>query len=208
MKKYLIFDLDGTLINSKNKNEEKVINIIKSLNPEKENQARYILSNTAWMPLLKQLKLIFEEQIKDLNLEELTEKIYNELLSLENEITFFPWVMEKIKDLREKYTLFITTGNSTRFAREELEKAWIQDYFEVILGSDKFLKWPEHIKIFKEKVADDDFCKYAIYIWDGERDREIALSHNISFIHIGNENIDTYEISDIRDIDEIFEKIT
>jgi len=42
------------------------------------------------MPLLKQLKLIFEEQIKDLDLEELTEKIYNELLSLENEITFFP----------------------------------------------------------------------------------------------------------------------
>ena len=203
MKKYIVFDLDGTLINSKKKNEEKVISIIKDIQPEKVNQAQYILSTTAWMPLIKQLELIFKDTLQDINLEELTKKIYDEIFSLEKEVSFFPWVIEKIKELNWKYKLFVTTGNSTRFAKKELENVGIHKYFELILWSDEFLKWPEHIDIFKQKVDDENFCEHAIYIWDGERDREIAIAHSIPFVHIGEQNIDKYEIACISCIDDI-----
>jgi hypothetical protein len=33
------------------------------------------------------------------------------------------------------------------------------------------------------------------------------MAHHIPFIHIGNDKIDTYEISDISEINEVLEKI-
>jgi hypothetical protein len=38
--------------------------------------------------------------------------------------------------------------------------------------------------MFKDTTADQDFEKYAVYLGDGNTDREIAQSHNIDFIKI------------------------
>lgn len=207
LKKYIIFDLDGTLINSIERNRDKIVKIIGEVDEKKINTAKYILSTTSWMPLLKQLEIIFDHN-KNIDFQNLKNKIYENLqCQALGEIKFFPWTIEKLKELSNNYKLFITTANSTRFAKEELKKVGIENLFEEIIWSENVLKWKEHIDLFKEKSLDENFCRHAIYVGDGQRDREIAMSQNITFIHIGNEEIDTYEIPDISEIDEILEKI-
>jgi len=47
LKKYLIFDLDGTLINSVERNREKIVQLIGEVDENKINTAKYILSTTS-----------------------------------------------------------------------------------------------------------------------------------------------------------------
>ncbi len=205
-KKYIIFDLDGTLINSVEKNREKIVQIIGEVDENKINTAKYILSTTSWMPLIRQLEIIFDHN-QAIDIENLKNKIYNSFQINPEESNFFPWTIEKIKELAQDYKLFLTTGNSTRYAKEELKKAGLENYFEEIIWSEDILKGKEHICIFKDKSFDEKFCEWAIYVGDGDRDREIAMAHHIPFIHIGNDKIDTYEIADISEIDEVLEEI-
>jgi hydroxymethylpyrimidine pyrophosphatase-like HAD family hydrolase len=47
LKKYIIFDLDGTLINSIERNRDKIVKIIGEVDEKKINTAKYILSTTS-----------------------------------------------------------------------------------------------------------------------------------------------------------------
>lgn len=200
MKKYLIFDLDGTLIESMGTLIEWIIYVLKKYIWEiDEQKVRYVISNTAGSPIKKQLEMIFPD--KNLELDKLKELIYEEILT--HNANFFPWVIEKIKHLKEKYFLFLTTWNSTQVAEKHLKEAWIFELFEIIYGSEQVPKSEEHLEYFKDYSLDEDFYKKAIYIWDGNNDRILAGIKNIDFIHIWNDKIDKYEINSVCEIDEV-----
>lgn len=199
MKKYLIFDLDGTLIESMSNSVQIIIDTLSEIPETDFEKVRYIFATTAWTPLLKQLQMIYEEREVDCEL--LTNQIYEKLLHLEAH--FFPGVVEKIHELKEKYILFLTTWNSTPTAYKHLEKWWILPYFEMILGSDEIHKGAAHLEIFQNHIWEKDFYEKSLYIWDGDADRIFAQSKNIDFIHIGNEKKDMYEISSVSEIDTI-----
>jgi negative regulator of sigma E activity len=99
--------------------------------------------------------------------------------------------------------LFLSTWNSDNFAKEILKKWNIYHYFEKVLGSTNIMKSSEHLEEFYKHIQDENFYKNATFIWDWARDREIAESKNLNFIHIGNQWKDKYEISEIKYIETI-----
>lgn len=206
MKKYIIFDLDWTLIKSQKKLENIIIKYLKKNFSIDEEKTKYLFSSTRWTGLAIQIQmLLWLQQDKA---KEIANKIYKEINKTEK-WDFFDWVPEKIKQLSKKYKLFLSTWNSTIFAEENLRKWDIYNYFEYILWSEKISKSDEHIKIFKDYIWDDDFEKYAIFVWDWEKDREIAIYCWIDFIHIDenleNRFFDKYEIKSVSDIDIILD---
>lgn len=198
MKKYLIFDLDGTLIES----HKELTNLITKYFFEnfwvEKDEVKYYLSNSRWTWLPKQVEKILWKSPEESK--KIADDIYKKINNLWNS-KFFDGVPEKIKELSKKYILFLSTWNSTTFAENNLKNWEIYDCFEYILWSEKTPKSDEHIKIFKEIVWDDDFEKKSIFIWDGEKDREIAKKCAIDFVHI-DENLennfwDKYEIKSV-----------
>ena len=204
MKKYLIFDLDWTLIKSQKVLLELVSNYLKENFWIENEKSKYFLSSTRGMPLFEQIKEIlgFDEH----KAKEIANDIYKKIENTEKG-NFFLWVPAKIKELRKNYKLFLSTWNSTKFAEENLKKWEIFDCFEYILWSENIWKNIEHIEIFKNYTWDKDFEKLAVFIWDWEKDRDIAKEANMDFIHIDedlkNGFWDKYEIKYVSDISDI-----
>ncbi len=185
MYKYLIFDLDWTLIKSNKLNTKQALHYIRKIDEIYLDKAEYIFSTTQWMNLYDQLKLIFDDKnLPDEVIEKIWKKIYKRIRSKENEVEFFKWVADKIKELSEKYKLFLTTWNSTKFAKEVLDSEWIKDNFELIYGSDEIKKWNQHLNIFKNYSEDNEFYKKSIYFWDWDMDKLFANEAWIKFVRI------------------------
>ena len=204
MKKYLIFDLDGTLIKSTESIVEIVVDFISAhFWNDFDEKIRYVLSNTKWTALKKQLHMILWDVE---NIDKINEDLYKKIM-VSQKSDFIRGAKEKLHDLEEKYTLFLSTANSTESAKKILKDGWVDTLFAIILWSEKILKWPDHIKIFEEYTRDRFFIEDTIYIGDGEKDREIAMKFWIDFIHVWSDNIDTYEIPSIRYIWPLLDEI-
>lgn len=208
MKKYLIFDLDWTLIQSQKKLVKIVINYFEKNFWENKEKILNLLSTTRWMSIREITKKLLN--ISDEKAKKIADNIYKEINKYWD-YNFFPWVIEKIEELSKQYKIFLSTWNSTIFAENNLKKWNIYNCFEYILGSEKILKSDEHIKFFKEISLDENFEKHSIFIWDWEKDREIAKFCWIDFIHI-DENLenkfnDKFEIKSVTEIDKILNKL-
>jgi len=204
MKKYLIFDLDGTLLKSDEEINTLIYNYIKkNIDPELIDTARYLIENNQWMSIKETMTTLIDDK-NDANKHYLA--ITWMIDDLQDQVKFFDWVQDKIKELSLKYTLFLSTWNSDKFANEMLSHGWVDHCFHKILWSSFILKSPEHIDELATYSWDDDFYDKAVFIWDWQRDRFIAKSKNIDFIHIWSENIDTYEIQTVTQIDTILEQ--
>ena len=201
--KYIIFDLDWTLIESMSDTIKLIINHLSKIPETDIEKAEYIFSTTAWMPLRNQIEIIYKD-LENIDTDLITSDIYKSLLSHDAE--FFEWIPEKIKELKNNYKLFLTTWNSTQVANKHLIKWWIKEHFELVYWSDIILKWKEHLELFKEHSWDDDFFKNSVYVGDWHSDRKYAKEAWIDFIHIWDENIDKYEIKTVKDINDILNK--
>ncbi len=199
MKKYIIFDLDWTLIKSMWEVRKIVFKTLSHINPDIIEKASYIFETTKWMPLNEQITLILWEWY---NHKKITEEIYEKLENIDSD--FFPWALDLIHELKDNYKLFLSTWNSTQTAINHLQKWWVKDFFEIIIWSDKTPKWTEHIDIFKDFTQDNDFYKNSIYVWDWEKDREIANYFWIDFIFIwDNSQNDKYVIKEVKELKEL-----
>jgi len=205
MKKYIIFDLDGTLIESMSDTLKLIYNELSKIKWTDMELVKYVFTQTMWKPLKKQLELIYKDKTKS-EIDEITNIIYKKLS--QKEANFFDGAINTIKNLHKKwYKLYLSTWNSTDFAIKTLKRWWIINYFDIVLWSDKILKWPDHLEIFKQNSWDENFYKNAIYVWDGNSDREFAKLKNITFVHIWNDKKDIYEINSIKYLEKLINKI-
>lgn len=204
MKKYLIFDLDGTLVRS-NKQIDTIIYayISQEIDPELLDKARYIIQNNQWMSLYETLEILLEWDKKTANIH--ADKIYDKINSISNEVDFFEWIPEKIIELSKKYRIFLSTGNSDEFAQKILKKWGIYDCFEKIYGSTYIPKSPEHVQQIINHIQDEDFVKKSIFIWDGQRDELIAKYFWMDFIHISPIQEKHYQIQSVNEINNILD---
>ena len=208
MKKYLIFDLDWTLIKSNKIWLKQILHYIKKIDKNYLEKAKYIFTTTMWMNIFDQLKLIFDDKnMSDKEIKHLWEKMYKRIRSKEDKMHFFKWTEDKIKKLSKKYKLFLTTWNSTQFAKDILKEWWIINCFELIYWSDEIKKWKQHLDIFKNYSENDIFFKESIYFWDGDMDQLFAKESWIDFVRIWDfEEEENYVLESIAYIDNILDK--
>ncbi len=205
MKKYLIFDLDWTLINSTHEILDIIEGYIAEKYPEYLETAKYYIKNHLGMSLQEQLVKILNNEQEAIKA---TKEIYSLLNNLRDKLHFIDWVEEKILELSKNYKLFLTTWSSTSFAESALKWWWIYECFELIYWSDQILKWQKHLDIFNEYSLDKDFYKNSIYIWDWEMDKIFATQAWIDFIRIWTKwTKDENRIKSVTEINTILDKI-
>ncbi len=202
MKKYLIFDLDWTLVQSAHQIDNIIYQyIIDHLDPELVEHARYLIKNNQWMSIYEWVEIL-------LNCDKQTakyhgDKIYSQINKVTGEINFFDGIPEKIKQLSQSYTLFLSTGNSDEFAEKMLKKWGIDTCFSKILWSSFIPKSPEHIQQFIKYSGNENFIDEAIFIWDGQVDEAIAKFYGMDFIHISPFTENKFQIKSVNQIDNI-----
>lgn len=193
IKKYLILDLDWTLINSNSNIKDLILLFFKNKEPNYYDKVRYNLDFNKISNIQDLLKIIYWN-----NYDLLIEKnIYDFLDKNNQKNSFIEWTLEKILELKDKYTLYLSTWSSTKSAENILQKGWVKQYFEMIQWSDMIPKSEEHLDIFKIHSWDKDFFKKAISIWDSIRDELFATNRNIDFIKIWNKYKSIYDINNI-----------
>jgi FMN phosphatase YigB (HAD superfamily) len=133
----------------------------------------------------------------------ISKKIIEEFEKINQNIEFFPWVLEKMVELSKWYKLFLTTSSPTYVAENALKSWWIFELFEIIYWSEQIAKSEIHLEYFQEYSSDENFYRKALYIWDWNNDRVFAQRKNIDFIHIWNDKKDKFEINSVCEIDEI-----
>jgi FMN phosphatase YigB (HAD superfamily) len=208
MKKYIIFDLDGTLIKSEWANFPVQYNVLKKYIQDLEyDYFVYYCTQTAGTPLFDQLRVLLKNNYDEEQLHVITDEIYEAITKNIANNPFFDGVIDMIKEFDKNYSLFLSTGNSDEFALKKLNEWGVHVCFDRIMGSAVIPKGPEHIKIFKEITADEDFEKNCVYIWDGNTDREIAHMHHIDFIKVWKAWIDKYEVEKTVDAKEIIKSL-
>lgn len=207
MKKYLIFDLDWTLIDSSEIIDKKIFWEVKKINKEAYKKAKSIAWKNQWLWLKDFFDLIFEWIDIEINTEDFAKEVYKKILKKEKKIKYLPWVIKEIKKLRKDYRLFLTTWSSTKFAKDMLKIWWIKKYFEKIKWSSKIAKWISHLEEFREITKDKDFFEYSVYIWDWDKDRDFAQEAWIDFIHIWDLWQDKYEIPWVKFIEKPLKKL-
>jgi len=162
MKKYIVFDFDGTMADTYNN----VLDIANDLKKDgykeinfkdiREHGFRYLIQKSG-IPLRKIPKFVYQIKSK---------------LKKENNIKLFPGILDVFKELNKSYNLGIVSSNSEENVKIVLKRYKIENLFNFIY-SDSFL-FGKHLVLKrmckKYKINPDDI----IYV--GDEDRDIIAS--------------------------------
>lgn len=181
MKRYIILDLDGTLIDSEWVLEKEILKEFQTHRPDYVDKVRYFWNTLNGMGYRDFLTRIFENSEDIIFMEEKIKRVIEECKS---NFTFFPWAVDTVRLLSLNYTLFLSTGNYTENAVEILKNAGIHGLFAHIQWSEIFSKSPLHISIFKDMAMDPDFEKYTLSVGDGDVEKSVAETCKIDFIQV------------------------
>ena len=181
MKKYLIFDLDWTLIDSHWTNWNRIQDYIDKNLPEYSDNAKYSLKQMyRFSNISKILLQIMPEKEYEKHIIWIKKVLDKKPLN----INFYSWAIDLIKRLSKKYDLYLSTWSPEHILEEVLNHWEILDYFKLTKWSKFIQKWVEHIEIFKDYSEDSEFEKYSILIWDWYMDKFIAEQCWIDFIRV------------------------
>lgn len=194
MKRYLILDLDGTLIDSEGTLEKEILREFEVHKPEYVDAVKYIWKSANGMWYREFLEKIFTQ--KD-DIDFMEQRIVALLEKHKEWFSFFPEAIETLHALSLNYILFLSTWSYTQFATQVLKKWWVEHLFAHIQWSETHSKSLKHIEIFKDITMDPDFETYALSVWDGPVEKNVALESGIDFIQIGIHGTHTHEIENI-----------
>lgn len=183
---FVVFDVDGTLVNNMPLIHQVFAEILKKeLGISREKSIKFLDSRTG-LPIQRIFKEILAIYHKDKN----TKKITDLFLRKVREGTSPPFEGAKsvLRELRKNLQIFSISGNSTENIKISLKKASLINYFDLVLGSEKFPKGKKHIEIFAKKVGLSfrEFTSRTFLVGDGARDMAIAYKYGIYAIGIAN----------------------
>jgi phosphoglycolate phosphatase len=188
----IVFDLDGTLINSMPAHAETYSLVLEKAFsiPKPESQKDYYF--TAGQPLDQQVK--HTASLHGINLssdgaKELRQGFWDILKNSKFEL--FPFAINVISELSKAgYKLAISSGSSPDITIAKLRHTEVYKYFLITLGSDYendfLLKGVEHLEYIKKQlnVSNEFFTENTLMIGDGIHDMEIAQKAKLKSIGI------------------------
>jgi HAD superfamily hydrolase (TIGR01509 family) len=146
--KALLFDLDGTIIDSEKLGFEAIIDCARGWGVKIKEQDAALIAGRKWDVafdhLMARYKIPLGRQQMAL---EILERYHEKLQS---DVRAVPGVVDAIRDLRQKYRLALVSGSFRRDILFALEHLGIKDSFEVILGAEDYER---------SKPAPDGFIK-------------------------------------------------
>ena len=177
--KSIIFDMDGTLINSGNiiANTINHVRVNSGLNIMEKS---YLLENIN-NPHINPAQFFYETEQFTPKHTELFETYYDEHCI--SDIELYDGIEKLLKVLKNKFTLTIATNASTNFALQMTEHLDIQHYFKDIIGADKVEQSKPHPDMLNALIKKHNFNRNkTILVGDSHKDLLSANSANIGSI--------------------------
>jgi len=178
LSKLIIFDMDGTVVNTGTMIAKTINYVRKHMNlepmPEKEMLQNLNDPDINGAEFFYGTKYFTDEQTK------LFEEYYNENCIIGVEL--YDGMRELLDECSKKYTLSIATNAHTDFAKKILSHLEVDNHFSMIIGADKVKKPKPHpemvIKTMQKLMFDK---KNAILIGDSLKDKQSAISAGIKY---------------------------
>jgi HAD superfamily hydrolase (TIGR01549 family) len=189
---YLIFDLDGTILNNMEVHGEIFSNVLEAEGIGKKISKKHYLS-TAGQSLNKQFQVIIKRYNPNWqgNLDELTEEFNRQLsnhvktIGANTDSYAFEDSMTCIPMLKDAgYNLIISSSGSPDLIKEKLQVVELYDYFDIILGADEkqgLKKGKSHFNKIKDffEISDNELKNNAVFVGDGIHDIQVAQKAKI-----------------------------
>ncbi len=184
--RYIIFDVDGTIFDSKKLYRYLLSAIFQFLDTVgTKNKKDSLSAQLAGYPLYwYQVPFSFSE--KPLLIKRMLDRAALEFLEITDlgQPKAYSGVKETLKTFYDNgITLLASTGSKTHKTCKRLETADIFNYFTLVIGSDMLPKI-DHIPYFMECY--DDFIDQAIYVGDTPVDVYLANKYGVQSIGIAN----------------------
>jgi len=172
MKKYIVFDFDGTIADT----SKDLLNIARDLKKDKykeinlkdirDHGAKYLIKKSG-IPFLKLSKFIYQAKVK---------------LKKRNNIKLFPEILDVLKKLSEDYKIGIISSNSEENIRIVLRRYEVENLFEFVYSNSSL--FGKHLVLKrmckKYKINPNDI----IYVGDEDRDVIAAKKAKIKIIAV------------------------
>lgn len=181
MKKIIVFDMDGTLVDSSDM-------IVSSVNFIRKNLGFEVLSKDIVLknindPKIDANKFFYQDIYFDENLTQKCNRFYEE--NCTKNIKLFHGVNLLLDTLSKKYTLDIATNTYTDLSKKMLRSLGVEKYFTNIIGYDKVknIKPSGDILFYsiqKHQLKNEAF----LFIGDSDKDKICAKNANIDFLYI------------------------
>ncbi len=179
IQKSIIFDMDGTLINSGNIIAN-TINHVRTNTGLKAMEKDYLLQNIN-NPHINSAEFFYEtDNFTDLHTE-LFETYYEEHCI--SDIVLYDGIANLLETLKDEFIFTIATNASTVFAIEMTKHLNINHYFKDIIGADKVVQAKPHPDMLNALINKHHFDRnYTILVGDSHKDLISANSANIDSI--------------------------
>lgn len=192
---YIIFDLDGTLIDSMKQHREIFGRILDENFGIQRNISQEIYVKTAGKPLDEQFEIVLHQfGIQSTDVISLVGEFWTSV----EKFRFLPFkdVPPSIRILHNaNYAMFITSGSTNAVVKSKLEHSGIQDCFQLTLGSDYSTstnkKGVDHFRLIKSHLGLETgvFRQNTILVGDGKHDMQLAKEENFfSILRIADES--------------------
>lgn len=206
-KKSIIFDLDGTLWDTLESCVKSLADIKNKYQDIKYDITPKIVKSTMGKSF-DDIKVIYYGYLSEEKQNKYAKEAFNHNIDnlLKNGGNLYPNMVKTIKELSNKYRLFIISNCIEGYIESFLKTSGLNNYFEdyECSGRTKLTKG-ENIKLVMERNNIND---NAYYVGDTISDKEAANFANISFIYAeyGFGNVDEYNLK-INSIEEILKII-
>ena len=198
--KAIIFDMDGTLINSGNIIAN-TINHVRVNSGLEAMDKKYLLENIN-NPHINSAEFFYgTEQFTDKHTK-LFETYYEEHYI--SDIVLYDGITELLETIKDNFVLTIATNASTIFAIQMTQYLNIHHYFKDIIGADKVVKAKPHPDMLNVLIKKHNFDRNdTILVGDSHKDIISASSANISSILVnwGFTNYDKDALETVKELE-------
>jgi phosphoglycolate phosphatase len=180
-KKCIIFDMDGTLVDSATGITKSINYVRKHLGFEPiatDELVRYINDPNEHLPLRFYGTKEYHEEHKTL----FGEHYYNECTK---ELKMYDGIASVLEACKEDSCLGVATNAWDTFAKKMLNHCGIGDFFDAIVGANTYgVSKPDPLMIFKLLESLEVKQKEAVLVGDSLKDAYAAQKANIPFVYV------------------------